>query len=211
MASKKRVSGGKKAVSATASYEKVFRERARESARVKLAILKGEIVKTAANLAGAMVKALREGHQAFFFGNGGSAADAQHLAAELVGKYYYDRPPLPSLALATNTSCVTAIGNDYGYDLTFARQIQAHGRAGDVAIGLSTSGNSPNVVAGLRVAQEMGMITAGLTGARMSKMAEFSTFLIRIPSDETPRIQEGHMLIGHVICEIIESELFPKR
>ena len=196
---------------ATADFEKIIRRRIRESARVKLAILRGSQAKTAAAVAQVLVEAFRAGRQAFFFGNGGSAADAQHLAAELVGKYYFDRPPLPALALATNSSCVTAIGNDYGYQHTFTRQLEAHGRAGDVAVGLSTSGNSRNVLAALRAAQKRGMITVGMTGSRISKMAEVCRYLIQVPSEETPRIQEGHMLIGHVLCEIVESELFPRR
>ncbi len=157
-----------------------------------------------------MVKALRAGHKIVFFGNGGSAADAQHLAAELVGKYYYDRPALPALALCVNTSCVTAIGNDYGYDQTFSRQIEAHGASGDVAVGISTSGNSANVVAALKAARSKGMITVGMTGENPGRMAGTAEFLIAVPSRETPRIQEGHTLVGHILCEIVEKELFPK-
>ena len=132
----------------------MIRERIRESARVKLALLDGDFTKTIADIAAVMVKALRKGRQVLFFGNGGSAADAQHLAAELVGRYYFNRPPLPSLALATNTSCVTAIGNDYGFDQSFSRQLEAHGVAGDVAVGMSTSGASPNVIEALRAGAE---------------------------------------------------------
>lgn len=211
MVLKKRNTSKLRAAGTTADFEKTIRRRIRESARVKLEILRGDHAKTAAAVAQVLVEAFRAGRQAFFFGNGGSAADAQHLAAELVGKYYFDRPPLPALALATNSSCVTAIGNDYGYEHAFSRQLEAHGQAGDVAVGLSTSGNSSNVVAALRAAQKRGMITVGMTGSRISKMAEVCMHLIRVPSEETPRIQEGHMLIGHVLCEIVESELFPKR
>jgi D-sedoheptulose 7-phosphate isomerase len=187
-----------------------IRLRIRESAQVKLALLEGRHVAVIADVAAAMVKALHAGRKVLFFGNGGSAADAQHLAAELVGKYYYDRPALPALALCVNNSCVTAIGNDYGYDQTFSRQLEAHGAPGDIAVGISTSGNSENVIAGLRAARKKGLITVGMTGARPSKMAEVATHLIRVPSEETPRIQEGHILIGHVLCEIVEKELFPR-
>jgi len=189
-------------------HEAAIRRRIEESARVKLALLEDAHVKTIARVADAMVKALRAGRQVIFFGNGGSAADAQHLASELVGRYYFNRPALPSLALASNTSCLTSIGNDYGYEYTFSRQIEAHGVKGDVAMGLSTSGNSPNVIEALRVAKKRDMVTVGMAGARGGKMAPFCDHFIRIPSTETPRIQEGHMLIGHTVCEIVEDEIF---
>lgn len=141
-------------------------------------------------------------------GNGGSAADAQHIAGELVSRFYFDRPGLASLALTTDTSILTAIGNDYGYEKLFSRQIQANGVQGDMFIGISTSGNSPNIVKAIEEANEMGMITVGLTGASGGKMAEICTYCVKVPSSETPRIQEAHILIGHIICSVIEEELF---
>lgn len=156
------------------------------------------------------VKALNSGHKLFFMGNGGSAADAQHLAGEMVSRFNYDRPGLPALALTTDTSIITAIGNDYGYDRLFARQIQALGRAGDVVFGISTSGNSPNVLAGLETARDQGLITVGFTGARPSKMDSLAQYLLKIPSELTPKIQEGHICVGHLICGLIEAAIFPR-
>lgn len=157
----------------------------------------------------AMIAAYRAGGKAIFFGNGGSAADAQHLAAEFLGRYLQDRPALPSLALAVNTSVVTAIGNDYGYDRVFARQIEAWARPGDVAVGLSTSGNSANVVAALAAARERGCRTIAFTGEGGGKMAAAAEILLAVPSRETPRIQECHMLMGHALCQAVEQALFP--
>jgi len=143
-------------------------------------------------------------------GNGGSAADAQHLAAELSGRFYYDRPPLFSEALHVNTSYTTAVANDYSYDVIYSRLTRAMGRKGDVLIGLSTSGNSLNVLKALETANEMGMLTVAFTGETGGKMKNAAKHLINIPSKDTPRIQECHMIIGHTICELIEIELFPK-
>jgi len=143
-------------------------------------------------------------------GNGGSAADAQHLAAELSGRFYYDRPPLFSDALHVNTSYTTAVANDYSYDEIYARLIKAMGRKGDVLIGLSTSGNSANVVKALEAANAAGMITVGFTGETGGKMKNLCKYLVNIPSKDTPRIQECHMLLGHTICEMTEMQLFPK-
>lgn len=144
-------------------------------------------------------------------GNGGSAADAQHLAAELSGRYYYDRPPLFSEALHVNTSYITAVANDYSYADIYSRLTRAMGRKGDVLIGLSTSGNSANVVNALKVANELGMVTVGFTGEGGGKMKEHCKHLVAIPSKDTPRIQECHMLFGHSICEVVETSLFPKK
>ena len=144
-------------------------------------------------------------------GNGGSAADAQHLSAELSGRFYYDRPPLFSEALHVNTSYTTAVANDYTYDEIYARLVKAMGRKGDVLIGLSTSGNSGNVVKALEVANSLGIITVGFTGESGGKMKELCKYLINIPSKDTPRIQECHMLLGHTICELVEIKLFPKK
>jgi D-sedoheptulose 7-phosphate isomerase len=144
-------------------------------------------------------------------GNGGSAADAQHLAAELSGRFYYDRPPLFSEALHVNTSYTTAVANDYSYDVIYSRLVKAMCVKGDVLIGLSTSGNSANVVKAFEEARNMGVITVGFTGETGGKMKAFSDILINIPSTDTPRIQECHMLLGHTICEIVEMNLFPKK
>ncbi|PBQ31318.1 phosphoheptose isomerase [Sphingobacteriaceae bacterium] len=143
-------------------------------------------------------------------GNGGSAADSQHLAAELSGRFYYDRPPLFSEALHVNTSYITAVANDYSYDIIYSRLVEAMGKKGDVLLGLSTSGNSGNVIKAFEKANEMGLITIGFTGETGGKMKDLCKYLINIPSKDTPRIQECHMLLGHTICEMVEINLFPK-
>lgn len=143
-------------------------------------------------------------------GNGGSAADSQHLAAELSGRFYYDRPPLFSEALHVNTSYTTAVANDYSYDVIYSRLVKAMGRKGDVLFGLSTSGNSVNVIKALEVANEIGMVTVAFTGETGGKMKDCAKYLINIPSKDTPRIQECHMILGHTICELVEIALFPK-
>ena len=154
-----------------------------------------------------MTSALRAGKKILWCGNGGSAADSQHLAAELVGRFRRERRALPSLALSTNTSILTAIGNDYGYDMVFRRQVEALGASGDVLIGLSTSGNSANVCAALEVAREMGMFTIALTGADGGRCAEISELVLRIPSRDTARIQEAHILCWHIMCDQVEREM----
>ena len=141
-------------------------------------------------------------------GNGGSASDAQHIAAELSGRFYSDRPPLYAEALHVNSSYITAVANDYGYESTYARMVEAAGREGDVFVGISTSGNSPNVVKAMKKANEIGMLTVGLTGRDGGKIQEICDIMIRIPSDDTPRIQEAHILVGHIICQLIEEEMF---
>jgi D-sedoheptulose 7-phosphate isomerase len=159
---------------------------------------------------GACIEALRRGNKILFAGNGGSAADAQHLAAELVSRYAYDRPGLPAFALTTDTSVLTAIGNDYGYERLFARQVEAVGAAGDVFFGISTSGRSPNVLKAFDAARAKGLVTVGMTGRDGGQMPGRSDYLLLVPSDSTPRIQEGHIAIGHALCQIIEAQLFPK-
>ena len=154
------------------------------------------------------VEALRRGNKILFAGNGGSAADAQHWAGELVSRFNYDRPGLPGIALTTDTSILTAIGNDYGYERLFARQIQALGVKGDVLYALSTSGNSKNVLRGIETAHTAGMKVIGFTGQSGGAMAERCTICLRMPSSETPKIQEGHELLGHLICGMIEREMF---
>lgn len=145
----------------------------------------------------------------YFAGNGGSAADAQHLACELVGRFYLDRRSLSAEALTVNTSSITAIANDFGYDRLFARSLEGKGKKGDVFVGISTSGNSPSIVQALVKAREMGIYTVGMTGESGGKMANLCDVLITIPETDTPRIQEGHILVGHIICEIVEREMFP--
>jgi D-sedoheptulose 7-phosphate isomerase len=161
-------------------------------------------------LGGVMSQALVSGHKIFFFGNGGSAAEAQHLAAELTGRYMMERPGLAGIALTANSSSVTAIGNDYGFAMVFARQIEALGSAGDVAIAISTSGNSANVLRGVEVARSKDMIAAALTGETGGHLAALVDHCIRIPGVCTPRIQEAHLLTGHILCQIVEHQLFAK-
>jgi D-sedoheptulose 7-phosphate isomerase len=163
-----------------------------------------------ATVAQAMVRALQSGHKIIFFGNGGSAADAQHLAAELTGRYLKERRALAGLALTANTSSLTAIANDYSYEMVFARQIEALGSSGDVAVGISTSGKSANVLRALEVARSNRMVTVALTGNMEGQLASAVDYCIRIPSAHTPRIQEAHILTGHMLCEIIECVLFSK-
>ena len=158
----------------------------------------------------ACVSSLRAGGKLLFAGNGGSAADAQHWAGELVSRFYYDRPGLPAIALTTDTSILTAIGNDYGNDYTFARQVEALGRPGDVLVLISTSGNSPNVVRAAEAARARDVKVIGFTGQGGGKLAPMSDICFRIPSNETPRIQEGHEFIGHLLCALIEAEMFPR-
>ena len=155
--------------------------------------------------AAAIIKTLRAGGRVFFFGNGGSASESQHLAAELVGRFKEDRRPLAAVALTENIASLTAIGNDYGYEQVFARQLEGLGQRGDVAIGLSTSGRSPNVIAALRTARQRGLFTVGLTAGEGGRMPEVCDLCIRVPSRTTARIQEAHLLIGHTICELVDA------
>jgi D-sedoheptulose 7-phosphate isomerase len=164
-------------------------------------------VRLIAAVAELIVKAMRQGRKLLLFGNGGSAADAQHLAAEFVGRFAIERAALPAFALSVNTSCLTAIGNDYGFDQVFARQIEAFGKPGDVAVGISTSGNSANVLLGLAKAKEIGLTTVALTGDSGGKMKNDADYCVCVPSSETPRIQECHILIGHVIAELVEKAI----
>jgi D-sedoheptulose 7-phosphate isomerase len=155
------------------------------------------------------VIAFQSDKKMLFCGNGGSASDAQHIAAELSGRFYTDRPPLYAEALHVNSSFMTAVANDYGYEATYARMVEAAGKEGDVLIGISTSGNSPNVVRAMKKAKEIGMFTVGFTGENGGKMKGICDVMICIPSEDTPRIQEAHILIGHIICQLIEEEMFP--
>jgi len=179
------------------------------SISVKQSLLKDAgLLSTVVKVSELLVEVFKQGSKVFLFGNGGSAADAQHIAAELVGRFAFDRPALPALALSVNSSCVTAIGNDYGFDRVFSRQLEALARLGDVAIGISTSGNSANVLLALSVAKKMGLHTVALTGSSGGKLKGNVEYCISVPSDETPRIQECHVLIGHVISELVEREIF---
>ncbi len=157
-----------------------------------------------------IIKAYKNGKKTLIAGNGGSAADAQHIAGEFVSRFYFDRPGLASIALTTDTSILTAIGNDYGYEKLFSRQLQANGIKGDIFIGISTSGNSKNVVEALKYAKENGIITVGLTGQKGGLMKELCDYCICMPSNETPRVQEGHILVGHIICAVVEEAIFGK-
>jgi D-sedoheptulose 7-phosphate isomerase len=154
------------------------------------------------------ISAYKAGKKTLIAGNGGSAADAQHIAGEFVSRFYFDRPGLASIALTTDTSILTAIGNDYGYEKIFSRQIEANGNSGDVFIGISTSGNSPNLLAALKTCRDKDIFSIGLTGQSGGKMKDLCNLCITVPSSETPRIQESHILIGHIICAAVEAELF---
>jgi D-sedoheptulose 7-phosphate isomerase len=167
-----------------------------------------ETVAMIAQVSELLIEALQAGHKLLCFGNGGSAADAQHIAAEFVGRFAFDRPALPALALSANTSCITAIGNDYGFDLVFSRQIEALGHRGDVAIGISTSGNSPNVLRALLAGKNMGLHTVALTGWSGGDLKHIVDYCICAPSNDTPRVQECHILIGHVIAQCVEQVIF---
>lgn len=163
-----------------------------------------------ARVAELWVGTLRAGGKLLFCGNGGSAADAQHLAAELSGRYYYDRPPLAAEALHVNSSYLTAVANDYSFDEVYARMVRALGKPGDVLIALSTSGRSPNILRALDAARDRGMATVGFSGRSGGEMGSRCDHLVRIPSEDTPRIQECHMLLGHILCELTERALFPR-
>ena len=188
-------------------YLQLIEQRTEESIAVKRALLETQ-AETIANVGAALVEAMRNGKTLYLFGNGGSAGDAQHIAAELVGRFTKERRALPAVALTTNTSALTALGNDYEYAIVFARQLEAFGKPGDVVIGISTSGNSPNVVQGLLTAKELGLVTVGLTGETGGKTKAIANHCICVPSRDTARIQESHILIGHILCEIVECELF---
>lgn len=183
--------------------DEIVRSNLERSIEVHLRLI-SECLNTVASAADALITAYESGHKALFFGNGGSAADAQHLAAEFLGRYLQERDPMPALALHSNSSAVTAIGNDYGYDQVFARQLQALAAPGDVAVAISTSGNSRSVVEAVRCARGMGLFTLGLTGASGGQLRGLVDVLIAVPSEETPRIQECHILVGHALCDAVE-------
>ncbi len=181
----------------------------RKSIDTKTKVLQdAQLLQTIQAVVEACSEAFEKGNKVLFCGNGGSAADAQHLAAEFSGRFYTDRNPLPSEALHCNTSYLTAVGNDYGYENVYSRAVKGHGKAGDILVGLSTSGNSENILRAFDVAREIGITTVGFTGDTGGKMAATSDFLINIPSRDTPRIQECHITVGHIVCELVEAKLF---
>jgi D-sedoheptulose 7-phosphate isomerase len=180
-----------------------------ESLRVKSLFFEANKLRIA-ETAETIAHGLKNGHKILLFGNGGSAADAQHIAAEFVGRFGPDRTALPAISLSTDTSILTALSNDYGYAQVFARQIAALGQAGDSAIGISTSGNSPSVLVALEMAKSKGLFTIGFTGETGGKMGDCTEVLFRVPSRSTSRIQETHNLLGHILCELIDRHLFPE-
>ncbi len=182
-----------------------------QSIELKRQILESaQIIEQIQIVADECIGCLRSGGKILLCGNGGSAADAQHLAAELSGRFYYDRDPLFAEALHVNTSYLTAVANDYSFNEIYARQIKAKGRENDILIGISTSGNSENIIRAMKIAKEIGMKTIGLTGKTGGRMKDVSDHLIDVPSVDTPRIQEAHIMVGHILCELIESDIFPR-
>lgn len=180
------------------------------SVHVKQAILQDEVIlQTVEQAVTLITNAFKNGNKVLFCGNGGSAADAQHLAAEFSGRFYKDRPALPAEALHCNTSYLTAVANDYSYEVIYSRLIEGIGDAGDVVIGLSTSGNSNNILKAFDTAKAKGMYTIGFTGNTGGKMKANSDLLLNVPSNDTPRIQESHIMLGHIVCELVEANLFP--
>lgn len=188
---------------------RLVQQRLADTIAVKQQMQQGDVAAQTVEVARAIIDSLRAGGKVIFFGNGGSAQDAGHLAAELMGRYAFDRPGLAAISLPDATAAITAISNDYSYDEVFARQVLATGRPGDVVIGLTTSGNSPNVVRALEVAGQVGMTTVTLTGARGGKVADVAKICIRVPSEDTARVQEACLHLGHSICEMVEAALFP--
>jgi len=180
-----------------------------ESITLKQSLLQNNVlVDTIQQVTNRVIECFSKGNRVWFCGNGGSAADAQHLAAEFSGRFYKDRKALPSEALHCNTSYLTAVANDYGYELIYERLIEGVGQKGDLLFGISTSGNSMNIINAFKKAKEIGITTVGMTGMNESKMTSLSNFIINVPSNITPRIQEMHILVGHIICELTEKELF---
>lgn len=195
----------------TMKYEEIIKSHISESIATKQRLLDNEnVLSMISKAAEICTEAYLRGNKTLFAGNGGSAADAQHLAGEFVSRFYFDRPGLPSIALTTDSSIMTAIGNDYSFEKLFYRQIQAQGTKGDVFIGISTSGNSKNLVEALKACKEKGLISIALTGEKPCKMDDYD-FVIKVPSSNTPRIQECQTLIGHIICCIVEQNIFGEK
>ena len=188
---------------------KTIKERIQKTIdNLQMLLLDEKVIHQIADAARTIISAIQSGNKLMICGNGGSAADSQHMAAEFVCRFYKDREPLPAIALTTDTSIITAISNDYAYDKVFARQVKAIGKKGDVLFGISTSGASKNVLEAFKVAREMGIKTILLTGATEKTIAPYSDIIIKTPSSDTPRIQEMHLLIEHIICEIVETSLY---
>ncbi len=186
-----------------------IKDRIQKSIATKQRVLEDEtLIHTIHEITDVMLSAFRNGNKVLFCGNGGSAADAQHLSAEFSGRYYKDREPLPSEALHVNASYLTAVANDYSFDVVYSRLVNGFGKKGDILVALSTSGNSPNILNALQMACEKEMITVGFSGETGGKMKAFCHYLINVPSTDTPRIQESHILIGHIICELVEEKYF---
>lgn len=187
----------------------MIEQRIRESIAVKQELLNDHgIIETIDKAVNAIIGCFKSGHSLWLCGNGGSAADAQHIAAELSGRFYLNRPPLPAESFTVNTSYLTAVSNDFSFDEVFSRLTQAHCHPGDILIGISTSGNSSNIIRALSMARDSGVTTIALTGNNGGEIINIADFCINIPSNDTPRIQEAHILIGHIICELVESSLF---
>ncbi len=189
--------------------EMILDRLAESSATIEAIRQDKSLVATVADITKSLVAAFRSGHKVLLCGNGGSAADAQHITAEFVGRFNADRDPLPAIALTVNTSTLTAVGNDYSFEDIFARQVRALGQPGDILVGISTSGNSENVLHAIRVAKEKDLTTVAFTGACGGKLLSAADYCLRIPSENTPRIQEGHIISAHIICELVEQALFP--
>jgi len=181
----------------------------KESIAVKERLLKSDS-DTIAQIAKLIVGAVKKGNKLIAFGNGGSASDSQHIVAELIGRFKHERAPIPAIALSCNTSIITALSNDYGYDVSFSRQLEGLAKTGDVALGISTSGNASNVYEALKKAKTFGLKTVTMTGEGGGKIAGLADIALKIPSSNTPRIQEAHITAGHIICELVEEELLGK-
>jgi len=191
------------------NMKEYIKDQIKKSYETKQEIYKNEeLINNIETVSKKCVELYRGNNKTILAGNGGSAADAQHIAAEMVGRYGFDRPSLPSLALTTDTSALTAIGNDYGYDQVFSRQLEGMGQDGDIFIGISTSGNSVNIIKAFQSAKKKNILTVALVGRDGGEMAKIADIALVVPSDSTPRIQESHILIGHIICDIIEKEIF---
>ncbi len=186
--------------------EKIIKKRFKEHIAVAEAVMKSDVSGQIGAVAEAVKKAMRRGNKILFCGNGGSAADSQHLAAEFVGRFQKERQGLPAIALTVDTSVLTSVGNDYGFNKTFSRQVEALGRRGDVLIAISTSGNSPNVVEAVKLAKRKGLYCAGLTAAGGGKLSEICNECIAVPVKSTARAQEMHILIGHILCELVDGD-----
>ena len=205
---KRKAATRRKVTPETGWMERAARAALRDAGRA-LARLGKRTARAVAEAAETVVAALESGGTVYFCGNGGSAADAQHLAAELAGRYFAERPAIAAVALTTNSSSLTAIGNDYGFEQVFSRQLEGLGVAGDVLVAISTSGRSPNVVAAIETAHRQGMTVIGLTGLKGRRFASLCDLALVTPSDSTPRVQEGHIAMGHALCELVERAMFP--